>query len=242
MNFQHIINEYLKTIYKYRDELYNINIYPETLKNIRDTISDENGIFSYSSEPIVIKLSKSWIPGHTLPRDLDELEITLRIKDEIKIKKTLNQIEDPIAQLDGFNIIINSGDYTASWHLDRHMKNDGDGRYIHPIYHWTFGGYHLEGQYDAKDFGFSIFMRTPRLMHPPLDFILGLDFIFRHFIPNKELEILNDQVYMDIVKKLQAHFWKPYSLALAKNYCERIYVDGDVVNFDDNFVTSVLSM
>ncbi len=241
MNFHHVINEYLKILEKHKDQLYSIHIYPEVLKGIRDTISDDDGIFSYSSEPIKIKLSRSWIPGHTFPRDLNELEVILHVKDEIKIKKSLTQIEDPMVQLKEFNIIINSGNYTTSWHLDRHLDGDGSkGKYTHPIYHWTFGGYHLEKLYETKNFGDSILMRTPRLMHPPLDFILGLDFIFKHFIPNDKLEILDDPVYLDIIKQLQTHLWKPYSLAFAKNYCERLYADREKLGFDDTFVNSVI--
>jgi len=113
---------------------------------------------------------------------------------------------------------------------------------LHPVYHLTFGGHHMENQQtdENDEFGRALIIRTPRIMHSPMELILGLDFIFNHFIPSTELDLLSDRSYISVVKTLKANLWMPFALALAKNYCDNIDIDGDPFEFDKKFVSSVL--
>lgn len=244
MNLLKLFRDFQGVLEKHKEELYHIYFYPEHFRGVVASIVNENEQFSYSPSPIKITLPKEWIPNHTLPDNLANLEVTLDIKDEVKIKRQNASVEDPLKQLVQFNIIINSGDFTSSWHLDRHVKQAGDGQFkhIHPIYHWTFGGYHIETEYRKKHFGAALFMRSPRLMYPPMDLILGLDFIFNHFIPSGELALLDDVVYKKIISDLKNYLWKPFALAFAKNYCNAMEVDNERLHFDDLFVQSVIGI
>ena len=112
---------------------------------------------------------------------------------------------------------------------------------LHPIYHLTFGGTHMENlQNSGSDFGRALILRTPRITHPPMEVILGIDFIFNHFIPKSELDLLSDRRYIEVINELKSYIWLPYSLAIAKNYCERISIDSQPYSFDEAFVKSVL--
>ncbi|MEZ7528453.1 hypothetical protein [Cloacibacterium normanense] len=248
MNFERIFNDYCNLLDKHKEQLYLFQFYPENLNEVKKTLKSEENIYSYTFSTIRLVIPKSLRPNHSIPKNLGSVEIILSIKDEIKIKKTKkNFIEDPLNKLEKFNIILNceNSHYTSSWHLDRHAK-DGDGELpsnLHPIYHLTFGGYHMENlqREDSDEFGKSLILRAPRIMHPPMELLLGIDFIFNHFIPKNELELLSDPAYIFVIKELKKYFWLPFSLAIAKNYCERISINNEPFSFDELFVSSVLS-
>lgn len=154
-------------------------------------------------------------------------------------------IQDPMLSLDNFNIVLTSKDtHFSSWHLDRHImeKEEGEGENLHPLYHMTYGGHYMESkqEQDIDVYGKSLIIRAPRLMHPPLELILGLDFIFRHYIPRKKLPLLDYKPYIDIVENIKKEIWFPYALALAKNYCRNIQIDTIPYSFDEYFVKRVI--
>jgi len=83
------------------------------------------------------------------------IDITLRIEKEIIFSVgSERHVQDPLSQLGSFNLILEVDEYTASWHLDRHdedLSPGGKFDYIHPLYHWTFGGFHMEGKHGGND-------------------------------------------------------------------------------------------
>lgn len=245
MNFKTLFNQYIAVLNKFKAELKPLQFNFAELEKIGKTIRQDKHSFSYVFSKFKIVIPKKIKPSHSIPKIIGDITITIIVKDTISIRvPTEEKIEDPLLKLDNFNIILNSGKYNSSWHLDRHImaENEGEGKHLHPIYHMTFGGHVMESQQqeDEDIYGSSLIVRSPRLMHPPLELILGLDFIFRHFIPKSRLKLLSNPQYNDLVNKIKKLIWLPFSLALAKNYCDNIMVDNKPYTFDKNFVERVI--
>lgn len=248
MNYKELLNKFGNKLNDFSKELGVYGIDSSVIIDISKHCELNGNVWSYPSKPIKFVLTHHNIPNHTVPKLLKEceasLEIELIITGDVKINQPQDSINDPINDIKSFDIVVTTNKYISSWHLDRHevKAEDGPCDYIHPIYHFTHGGHKMEGFSINDDdyFGNTIIMRNPRLMHPPMDLILGIDFIFNQFLPSNDLSILNDRAYNDIVTEVKSFLWKPFALALAKNYCSSISVDGSLLNFNKDFVTSTI--
>lgn len=99
----------------------------------------------------------------------------------------------------------------SSWHLDRHQYDEESGNptFSHPIYHMAYGGYKMENKPEIT--GKCIIMPAPRLIYPPMDAALGIDFILQNFKSSSSLrEILADSDYRRIMINSQQRLWKPF--------------------------------
>ncbi len=147
--------------------------------------------------------------------------------------------EDPIRpfsrgdiHVPGFSlqVVITIGDSSshiakASWHFDRHPDKKDDGKseentdFVHPLYHVHFGGKEInEGQIQ---YGEVLILESPRLLHPPMDIVLAIDFVLGNFYSKssgKVNELRDNPQYQKIVTKAKNRFWKPYFLGLAANF------------------------
>lgn len=246
MNFKTLFNLYIGALQPFTKQLKDIQFDLSRLNSIRDTIIEDKNTFSYTFTPFEIVLPQSFKPSHTMPKNVGSISITISVKDTVKVRWfNSKQVEDPMINLTEFNIILKSGQtHFSSWHLDRHIMNrsEGEGDNIHPIYHMTYAGHYMESQQeDGMDvYGKALIVRAPRLMHPPLELILGLDFIFRHYVPRQNLPLLDHTPYIDIVEKIKKQIWFPFALAMAKNYCGNIDVDNERCGFDDYFSKRVI--
>ena len=123
---------------------------------------------------------------------------------------------DPLTSLE-LNIDI-SGEYLGAasdlkqafccWHLDRHGYLQPS-EFSHPRYHFSFGGRHLESFLTDKDIA-VLLADSPRIPHPPLDAILGVDFIITNFLGASLSKHRADAIYANIVTSMQKSLWKPY--------------------------------
>lgn len=135
----------------------------------------------------------------------------------IEIKGTIDncfKIKDPFTKLD-FNIIIhgresNQSDLICSYHLDRHIENDGGNEEsTHPLYHFHFGGRGMSN--NNYSFGNLILLESPRFAHYPMELILGVDFILANYFHDKWQKLLcEDGEYLNLIKSYRNFFWKPY--------------------------------
>lgn len=250
MNFLRLFNDYYGAMSKHKRQLHEIFLFNyEDLTAIRKSIKGgkKDGQVSYEFTNITLLIPKRFKPSHSIPRLLEDIEITLSLDDEVILNLyEENAVEDPIINIEPLtlNVILKSGKYTSSWHLDRHVRTEQEkiSDLIHPRYHLTFGGEYMENlQVDENDeFGRSLIIRSPRIPYPPMEVLLGLDFIFRHFIPKSELDLLSDPAYNQAINQLKTHLWKPYALALVKGFCENVDIDNRRYRFDDGFVRSVV--
>lgn len=99
-------------------------------------------------------------------------------------------------------------------HFDKH---DGSVSPMpHPIYHFQLGGRELKD--NITDYGQALFLDSPRIMHHPMEFILGIDFVLSNFFPNIWNNIKREIDYIDVVKKYQIQFIKPYFKSIVNHF------------------------
>lgn len=128
--------------------------------------------------------------------------------------------EDPYAHLE-LNVIANgkNGDgipMLNSWHLDRHLTDhqNKQPKEAHPIYHFQYGGKKL--RLPDNNYGTHLVLETPRLMHLPLDAILGVDFVLSNFFGELRTRLCDIKSYHDCIKESQKSIWRPYIHSIAK--------------------------
>lgn len=136
---------------------------------------------------------------------------------------------DPFKSLE-FNIVIDglsrsSKNHVFSYHLDRNLKGKNPSNEVHPCYHFHYGGRKLK-DYTNKNFGNSLILDMPRIIHYPMDFILGIDFIVSNFSPNLWRTLRRDNRYIRLVKQAQKRVMKPYFGALAQHFGFHGKIDG----------------
>lgn len=103
---------------------------------------------------------------------------------------------------------------TSSWHLD--YDNNENQEYIHPHFHLTWGGDILKD----SNLGNVLLLPTPRISYPPMDIVLGIDFVLSNFIKGDAYkQIQSDSQYKSAVKNAQEKYWRPYMVSLAHHWC-----------------------
>ena len=117
-----------------------------------------------------------------------------------------------------FRIIVEGmntkGIFKSSWHLDYDNKENQN--YIHPHFHITWGGEKMKD----LNLGDVILLPSPRFSYPPMDIILGIDFVLSNFVKvDLYKKIISNNQYKTAVQKSQEKYWKPYILSLAHHWC-----------------------
>ncbi|RLA80943.1 MAG: hypothetical protein DRG78_10040 [Epsilonproteobacteria bacterium] len=148
------------------------------------------------------------------------LEFSIKlIADSDKFK---HESFDPLVYLE-FNIVtigyFNGKEMIHSLHLDRH-PDSGTSDDPHPKYHFQFGGRKLEEK--INDYGQGMFFDTPRIMHYPMDFILGMDFILSNYYSDIWIMIKeSNHEYNSLVGKYQDIMIKPYFNSFTNHWSAR---------------------
>jgi len=155
------------------------------------------------------------IPRHIKPK-VQSLEISLNLK-IIANYDDWENLNDPLKEL-SFRVIIRGladKNYFTGFHIDRHDGVEDVEGEIHPLYHLQY----LTNPNNEKIFdnGSILSLDTPRIMHYPMEFILGIGYLTANFFPTAYSTLLNDGFFFNVYKKYQERIWKPYSHTLA-NY------------------------
>jgi len=181
-----------------------------------------------------IKFSIEGSVAGAIPSNIELLEVIFNIKiegtyfDGKVLSNPLTKLEFDL-ELEGYD--AKPAIFYASWHLDKHIHKTGDNAstYCHPEYHLTFGGHKMEEKGDI--FGDSLILPSPRIFHPPMDAILGIDFILHNYFPLLERKnLMTDSKYKEIISNSQHRLWKPYYTSIAS-----AWNDFPEINFDRNF-------
>ena len=130
-----------------------------------------------------------------------------------------NDDKDPLKDLK-FNIFItawntNGKEIVHSLHLDRHPENSHSSE-PHPKYHFQFGGKELHSR--VEDYGQTLFLDSPRLMHYPMDFILGLDFVLSNYVCETWNKLQGEHEYISLIAKYQKLLLNPYFNSLFNHW------------------------
>ena len=194
------------------------------------TRKDSVGYWGYNLQKLEFNIKD--VPRDTMPNNVKSLKIVLNVEIHEKASSE-KEIVNPIiidktkgsSKAYSFSIEISGmsdGKKVLShWHLDFDSADANE--YIHPDFHLTFGGKAMkEGSDDENDaFGKVLILPSPRLSHPPMDAILGIDFILRNFV-KKEVaaKLTSDPQYRSAIKASQNRLWRPYILATANHWCD----------------------
>ena len=161
-----------------------------------------------------------------LPSSVEKEDISLRLSISTEGKCHPKEYEDPLSKLEFFiwiegQCIGDSGEIetpSCAWHLDRHISAEKKGtnppEFMHPCYHFHFGGRHFESLFVNKALP-VLLLDSPRIAHPPLEAILGVDFILTNFIGSNLLGFRNEGEYSSMIREMQKSIWKPYIIALS---------------------------
>lgn len=173
--------------------------------------STDSGTWGYEIDDFELDLPN---PRHIAPNAVDKLKLTLSIK-VIANYADWDNLNDPLREL-SFRVRIKGlGDkaYYSGFHIDRH-ETLGDEGEIHPIYHLQY----IVNPDEEEDFAYGnvLSIDTPRIMHYPMEFVLGIGYLTSNFFPIAYQSLLDDGLYVNLYRGYQERFWKPYSHTLAK--------------------------
>ncbi|OAV64224.1 hypothetical protein Barb6XT_02885 [Bacteroidales bacterium Barb6XT] len=103
----------------------------------------------------------------------------------------------------------------SNWHLD--FDNTIDSEYMHPSFHLTYGGKTMK----STELGNVLLLPAPRISYPPMDAILGVDFVLSNFVKEDTYnKIKADSQYKVAVRRSQQRLWRPYMLSVANHWCK----------------------
>lgn len=175
--------------------------------------------------------------GGRIPFESADISISLSMSiSSIGIQN--GAISDPLSRLicdfeiDAFRLNDQLDILYSSMHLDRHLVEvgNGDTAYSHPFYHFTYGGNKMEEKGDI--YGNAIILPTPRFVYPPMDAILGIDFILQNYISkNKIIKLISNPDYIKIIKNSQTRLWKPFFTSLYSYWDNGIVVSANFSPF-----------
>ena len=168
-----------------------------------------------------LKFSVEGAVAGTIPQQINFVEILFNIS-TVGIFSNGDICRNPLSELnfdieiEGFRELEDKIDnYFASWHLDKHINGGDIPSYIHPEYHLTLGGNRLEEK-GVDNFGSTLILPSPRISYPPMDVILGIDFVLQNYFPMEKIsKLLDESRYKEIVLNSQQRLWKPYYSALS---------------------------
>ena len=226
MNCQIIASD----IFDFAELLVSYNIIHDA-KSLYDTsakLENSQNITEWAYECGNLKFSVEGAVAGTIPQQINLVEIFFSIS-ATGVFSNADICRNPLSklnfdiELEGFRELEDKIDnYFASWHLDKNIKSTQTS-YIHPEYHLTFGGNRLEGK-GVDNFGYALILPSPRVAYPPMDVILGIDFILQNYFPLKKISrLLDESRYKEIVLNSQQRLWKPYYLALSSAWNSSSY-------------------
>lgn len=162
------------------------------------------------------KVEKLNFSINDIPRNTKPKLVMLNVILDIAFRESNDDIpfSDYYFRMTAEGLDENSNLTTSSWHLD--YDNNDSQEYTHPHFHLTWGGDRMKD----LNLGEVLLLPTPRISYPPMDIILGIDFILCNFIKsNIYLQIQSDSEYKAAVKRAQEKYWRPYLLSLAHHWC-----------------------
>lgn len=178
--------------------------------------------WTYQINRLVFELD--YPPGGTLPHgNLKNLQLIFTISIKGKYITDFKNICNPFTALT-FDLELDCLDENdqplfSCWHLDKHISVLGNNppKFTHPEYHFTFGGNKMVEK--NLSYGSLFLPPAPRLSYPPMDGVLGIDFILRNYYEKIMVEeILNDPAYIRLVSQAQYRFWRPFSISFASKW------------------------
>lgn len=157
-------------------------------------------------------------PKGTIPKEAKNfrIEFSMRVRGDFGNNES-DQFEELAIDLEKYVELDNSPDLKSAWHFDKHVGDKGQiTREVHPLYHLQFGGNKLNECHD--NLGAMFLSEPPRLMYPPMDGILAIDFVLSNYAGSVWNDLRVDGEYMNLVKPAYDGLWKPYFEAIVSSW------------------------
>ncbi|MBI2272550.1 MAG: hypothetical protein HYU70_02030 [Bacteroidetes bacterium] len=143
-----------------------------------------------------------------------ELTLEMKLVADYREWTTMN---DPFAEL-CFRVAlrgIGTTTFFSGFHIDRHDMTTTPTD-PHPLYHFQYN----VNPHNAKPFNYGsiLHLDEPRIVHFPLDFVLGIGFLTSNFFPMAFDALIDNGTYANLYKKYQNCIWKPFSHSLANHW------------------------
>lgn len=195
----------------------------EYIPSLKDGTRDEN-VWGYDIEGFELPLETI---KHIKQFDIKSGRVFLDMKLRAKID-TWNTFNDPFVEL-GFNVTIKGTGkqtYYFGFHIDKHVlvkdekrdeevEND-ESKEPHPVYHLQYNLNPAKSR--EPNLGNLFYIDTPRILHKPLDFILGISFLTSNFYPTAFKILKEESGFRKLHKDYAEAIWKPYFHTLANNW------------------------
>ncbi|WP_286736647.1 MULTISPECIES: hypothetical protein [Sphingobacterium] len=163
--------------------------------------------------------------NHVKPQDITKGEVILNMKLRAKIQDW-NTFHDPFTEL-AYNVMIKGvgqKTYHFGFHIDKHTGNVNT-KEPHPVYHLQYNFNPTKSS--APNLGDLFYIDTPRIMHKPVDFILGIGFLTSNFYPIAFESLKDEREFVKLQQSYQEAIWKPYFHTLANQW--RPFEGGNII-------------
>ncbi len=155
---------------------------------------------------------------HMRPKGINHKKVELILNMKLVANyKNWNDLNDPLIDLN-FNAVIRGiGDqpHYFCFHIDKHDPSKVATE-PHPTYHLQIASNPLDE--DEFQYGNTLFLDTPRIVHHPVDLILGIGLLTSNFFPFAFDNIMDDGYFSSIYKVYQNKILKPYYHTIASNW------------------------
>ncbi len=224
MNKAEYIVELLEDIQKIATLLETKGIDTSSIYTMISNLRSNHPHVNYKLKPMKFDFENSLkYPKVKSHKKVQNLELIFDMKICMDFK-SFTDLQDPFSDF-AFNIKIFGNEesdletklvYTL--HFDKH---DGSSSPMpHPCYHFQLGGRELKD--NITDYGQALFLDSPRIMHHPMEFILGIDFVLSNFFPEIWHDIKRSPDYFDTIKKYQKQFIQPYFQSIANSFNSKL--------------------
>lgn len=167
--------------------------------------------WGYSISDIKFKVDQSTLK-HISPSGFTNVEVVVELDVESKISEW-EKLNDPFSSLNFRSLIRGTNSKTGkvhylSFHIDRH--NGGNTNEIHPLYHLQYVQNSKIKPKDEFDHGETLQLDVPRMMHLPMELILGVSTVLSNFSPSTYSKLIESRQFVNLCTEYQKRIWRPY--------------------------------
>ena len=191
-------------------------------KQIKDTVNDKSTTWGYSISNLILPINTT---RHIIPVGLKaRLKINCSLIGDISKWEQNNEVSSTICN---FSVTIygdlNGNKHSICWHIDCDKASDSNE--YHPLYHlhYSDGTEHLGEKNPNFQWGNAIYLDCPRIVHYPLDLILGIGFYCTNFQYKGTFDrLITHPLFGKLYRQSQNAILKPYFLNLAAHWNEEL--------------------
>ncbi len=167
--------------------------------------------WGYTISDIKFKVDQSTLK-HICPSGFTNVEVIIELDVESKISEW-EKLNDPFSSLNFRTLIRGTNSKTGKvhylcFHIDRH--NGGSTNEIHPLYHLQYIQNSKIKPKEEFDYGETLQLDVPRMMHLPMELILGVSTILSNFSPSIYSKLIENRQFINLCKDYQKRIWRPY--------------------------------